>query len=112
MNQTSVYSSFSDSLSIVRDTVGALGVSPYRLGWLLGVPRNEMVYRWLGCEKRVSQKYSVRLARLLIMKLLGTDFRFIKAIDWSTGQIIGKETISKMTPAHKAMSMFLDQRPL
>lgn len=70
-----------------------------------------MATRWLTGERRVSQRYMVRLNRLLRMKLEGTDFSLIKSIDWQDGVVVHEKERLRLSPSNNVLSAFMDQRP-
>ncbi len=64
----------------------ALAVTSGGLLRLLGAEWSHMASDWRNGRKRMSQLYSQRLNRLLLLKLDGVDLAGA-SIDWDTGQL-------------------------
>ncbi len=107
-----VYSSLSDSIASIQDTLTALNITAYRFTLLLGVRYQWQTMRWLSGERRMSARYLTRMNRLLLMKLEGVDFRTVKAVNWEDGQaeLVNKERLT-LSERGKSMDRFMSQRP-
>jgi len=75
----------------LRPICEMLGITPYRLGRLLDMEAPHNVYRWFNGDVRPSQRYCIRMMRLMQMGTLGgVKFRFVDRIEWPEGKIIWK----------------------
>ena len=111
-NNRTVYSSLSDSIKGIQDTLEVLNISAYRLTLLLGVGYQWQTMRWLSGERRMSAFYLTRMNHLLLMRLQGVDFSLVKAVNWEEGQahLVNKEILT-LTQRGKSMDRFMSQRP-
>ena len=76
---------------MLNNLVDDLGITPYRLAFLLGLNRQTSVSRWLNGESNPSPYYltiMLELRHLVHTKQL--DLRIVQAIDWATGEITYK----------------------
>ena len=82
------YSNFSASLDALQAVKYHLGVSPYRLGILLGMAHPGNTYAWFQGRSRPSQNYCVRIIKLIsLVAFEGLRLPFIESINWDTGEI-------------------------
>ena len=93
-SEFSSYGKTSSSQRLLRETAEVSGVSIYGLGRLLGLPFPNNIYRWLDGSARPSQRYVLRLARLLLLHTAGVKLIAIHHINWDTdGEIVYKELV-------------------
>ena len=82
------YSTFSASLNVLEDLKEYMGVTPYRLGVLLGMEHPHMPYEWFRGRKRPSQDNCIKMMKLLVMvNYQGLRLPFVDSINWATGEI-------------------------
>ena len=82
------YSNFGASLDALQAVKYHLGVSPYRLGILLGMAHPANTYSWFQGRSRPSQNYCVRIIKLISLAAFeGLRLPFIESINWDTGEI-------------------------
>jgi hypothetical protein len=68
-----------------------LKVTPYKLAALLAIDSPRNVYRWFNEGTRPSQRYCIRMMRLMQMSVLdGVKFALVERIEWPEGKIIWK----------------------
>ena len=85
------YSNFSASLDALQAVKYHLGVSPYRLGILLGMKHPGNTYTWFQGRSRPSQAYCVKIIKLITLAAFeGLRLPFVESIDWDTGEIVLK----------------------
>lgn len=85
------YSERSESIEALGPVCELLHIKPYRLGILLGMDGPHNVYRWFNGDVRPSQKYCIRIMRLMQMAALdGVKFHLVERIEWPAGKIIWK----------------------
>ena len=93
-SEFSSYGNTPASQRLLRDTAEVLGVTIYGLGRLLGLPFSHNIYRWLDGQARPSQRYVLRLARLLLLHSAGLKMFTVHHINWDTdGVIVYKERV-------------------
>ena len=93
-SEFSSYGKTSASQRLLRDTAEVLGVTIYGLGRLLGLPFSHNIYRWLDGSARPSQRYVLRLARLLLLHSAGLKMIAVHHINWDDdGEIVYKERV-------------------
>lgn len=75
---------------------GLGGITPYKLGQLLGMPHPHNVYsHWLSGDSRPSPLYCWRMIWLLLMKQDGVNFAPIGPINWETGEVTLKRPMGE-----------------
>lgn len=68
-----------------------MAISPYRMAILIGAEPAHNVYKWLSGERRPSQRYCIRMMRLMQMKVMdGVNLSLVDHIEWPEGTITWK----------------------
>lgn len=79
------------SQNTIDETCSALGISAWRLSKLLDVSDPSVSVKW-GKTSSISSLFLGRIAKLTRMKLYNVDFSDIVSIDWSTGEILRRDS--------------------
>ncbi len=113
--KTVPYPPYAGAELVLVESVEVLRIrSPWALAKLLGCPWPHQVYTWLDGTKRPSSLYMARLVWLHMMNASGVRLMTVDSIDWDSGEIFWKETLSSVgkDPIRASMSKFMDQRPV
>lgn len=79
---------------LVVSSTNLLGLTPMKLGRILGFSWPGHTYPWFDMTYAPSQLYIQRIMYLLLLKLRGVDFRKVQGIDWeNTGEVIWKKGV-------------------
>jgi hypothetical protein len=81
----------SESIEALGAICEILHITPYRLAGLINMESACNIYRWLNGEVRPSQRYCIRMMRLMQMKALdNVNFNLVGSVEWPEGKIIWK----------------------
>jgi hypothetical protein len=81
----------SESIEALGAICEILHITPYRLAGLINMESACNIYRWLNGEVRPSQRYCIRMMRLMQMSALdGVKFALVDHVEWPEGKIIWK----------------------
>ncbi|HJS83132.1 MAG TPA: hypothetical protein VJ742_09900, partial [Nitrososphaera sp.] len=82
---------YGESLDALSSMPEILSVSQYRLALLIGIDSPCNIYKWYSGQQRPSQRYCIRMMRLMQMKVLdGVNFSLVDRVEWPEGKIIWK----------------------
>ena len=86
------YASSPATQQVLHDTGYLLGVRPWHLGQLLGLPSTNKIYRWTSGKQRPCTLYMTRLLQLVILHVVhGWRFIDIRSIDWETREVFPRK---------------------
>jgi hypothetical protein len=92
---------------VLTAALSSLNISSiWRLGKLAGVPNPGNSSKWMDGTAKPGQRYPLRIAMMLIMKLDGTikDYRQIDRILWDEGIIVEKSGVRQKLPGRTGSS--------
>lgn len=80
-NHVARYSSFDETISTLEGLREHCGLTPYRIGKLLGMNHPGNCYQWFDGQHRPSPKYCIRLLRLVQMKAFeGANLSLVETV--------------------------------